>query len=60
LDRSSLPRRGAIRPKLGSGLLLENEWTTQKGLASPSLLFDAETTQKTACQGNHLKNERLK
>jgi len=49
--------RGSIRANLGSGLWVEgNEWTTQKSLASPSLFYDADTTQKIVCQGNHLKN----
>jgi hypothetical protein len=49
--------RGAIRAELGSGLWVEgNEWTTQNGMASPSLSYDAETTQKIVCQGNRLKN----
>jgi Right handed beta helix region len=49
--------RGSIRAKLGSGLWVEgNEWTTQKGLASPSLFYDADTTQKIVCKSNLLKN----
>ena len=53
----ALKMRGAIRAELGSGLWVEgNEWTTQNGMASPSLSYDAETTQKIVCQGNRLKN----
>jgi hypothetical protein len=53
----ALKMRGAIRAELGSGLWVEgNEWTTQNGMASPSLLYDAETTQKIVCQGNRLRN----
>lgn len=49
--------RGSIRAELGSGLWVGgNEWTTQKGLASPSLFYDADTTQKIVCQSNLLKN----
>jgi hypothetical protein len=44
----ALQMRGAIRAELGNDLWLEgNEWTTQKGLASTTLLFDAETAQKS-------------
>ena len=49
--------RGSIRAELGSGLWVGgNEWTTQKGLASPSLFYDADTTQKIVCKSNLLKN----
>jgi len=54
---TALKMRGSIRAELGSGLWVEgNEWTTQRGLAVPSLFYDAETTQKVICQGNHLQN----
>jgi hypothetical protein len=53
----ALKMRGAIRAELGSGLWVEgNEWTTRNGMASPSLSYDPETTQKIVCQGNRLKN----
>ncbi len=49
--------RGSIRAELGSGLWVEgNEWTTQNGNASPSIFFDAETTQNIVCHGNRLTN----
>jgi hypothetical protein len=52
-----LKMRGAIRAELGSGLWVEgNEWTTQNGMASPSLSYDAETTRQIVCRGNRLKD----
>ena len=49
--------RGSICAELGNGLWVEgNQWTTQKGIAPSSLFYDAETTQKILCQGNHLKD----
>jgi hypothetical protein len=53
----ALKMRGSIRAELGSGLWVDgNEWTTQKGLVSPSLEYDAETSHQIVCQGNHLAN----
>lgn len=53
-----LKMRGSIRAELGSGLWVEgNEWTTQSGITSPSLLYDSDTTQKIVCQGNRLKSQ---
>jgi hypothetical protein len=50
-----LPMRGSIRAELGGGLWVEgNEWTTQKGFASPNLAYDAETTTKVVCKTNQL------
>ena len=44
--------RGSIHAELGRGLWVEgNEWTTQKGLASPSLFYDADTTQNNRLPG---------
>jgi Right handed beta helix region len=52
-----LKMRGSIQAGFGSGLWVEgNDWTTQNGIESPSLLYDAETTKKIVCQGNHLQN----
>jgi hypothetical protein len=54
---TALKMRSSIRAEFGSGLWVEgNEWTTQKGLASPSLFYDPDTTSKIVCQDNHLKN----
>ena len=54
---TALKMQGSIRAEFGAGLWVEgNEWTTQKGLASPSLFYDADTTRKIVCQGNYLKN----
>jgi hypothetical protein len=51
----TLKMRGSICAEFGSGLWVEgNEWTTQKGIASSSLFYDADTTQKILCQGNHI------
>ena len=42
---------------LGSGLWVEGSgWTTQKGIASPKLFYDADTTRKVVCKSNLLKN----
>lgn len=53
--------RGSIRAEFGSGLWVEgNDWTTQKDIDLPRLLYDAETTQKIVGQGNRLsQNIRL-
>ena len=43
----TLKMRGSIQTSFGSGLWVEgNDWTTQNGIDPPSLLYDAETTQK--------------
>jgi hypothetical protein len=50
-----LEMRGSIRAEYGNALWVEgNDWTTQKGIDPPNLLYDAGTTQKIVCQSNHL------
>lgn len=51
----ALKMRGSIRAEFGSVLWVEgNDWTTQKGIDPPNLFYDAGTTPKIVCQGNHL------
>jgi len=48
--------RGCLRAELGSGLWVEeNTWTTQTGLASPTIFYDSDTTRAVVCEGNRLK-----
>jgi hypothetical protein len=52
---TTLKMRGSICAELGSALWVEgNEWTIQNGVASFSLFYDADTTPKIVCQGNHI------
>jgi hypothetical protein len=50
-----LPMRDSHRAKLGTGLWVEGyTWTTQSGLASPTIFYDTDTTRTIVCEDNHL------
>jgi hypothetical protein len=49
--------RGSIRAELGTNLWVEgNDWTTQRGLDTPSVFYDADTTRSIVCRANELRS----